>query len=125
MPLPLPASVTLRVKPTTKFAVTAWSLFMRTEHEPFPVHTPPQLEKKSPGSAVGLRVTVVPLKNFAVQVLPQTIFPFCELGGTPPSEVTEPVPAPAFVTVSVKTGTTVFVCCAELFARAKSGSVPD
>ena len=126
MPLPPPASVTLRVTPTTKFAVTVWSLFMRTEHaEPFPLHAPPQLEKKSPESPFALIPTVVPLKNFVVQVLPQAIVPFCGLDGTPPSEVTEPVPAPAFVTVSVKVGTTVFVCCAELLARAKSGSVPD
>ena len=101
MPAPLPASVTAKILPLTKLAVTVWFALIVTVHEPFPVHAPPQPVKKFPMSTPELRLTRVPLRNFAEQVFPQSIFPFPLFWGETPYDVTEPGALPDSVTVSV------------------------
>ena len=66
-----------------------------TLHVPVPVQPPPlQPVNVEPAAGVAVKVTAVPLANAAEQVAPQE---------TPAGALeTVPIPAPAFVTVSVK-----------------------
>ena len=72
------------------------------------------------GDGTATRETVLPPKIVAEQVVPQSMLPLN-------SEVDwmVPDPFPALATVRVNTGTTVTICMAELFASARSDSLPD
>lgn len=93
VPLP-PAMVTLNVSggPLVKVAVTDWLPFIATVQAPFPLQAPPQPLNTDPLLAVAVNVTLVPLLNPALHVLPQEI-PAGLL-------LTVPAPLPASVTVS-------------------------
>ena len=76
-----------------KFAVTVWSAFIVTVHEPVPLQPPPlQPVNVEPPVEAAVRVTVLPLGKFAAQVAPQEM----PLGLL----VTVPVPVPDVVTVN-------------------------
>jgi hypothetical protein len=95
MPVPAPAGVTVNVcGPMKNVAVTVVSAFNTTVHVPVPLHPPPdQPENTEPAAAAAVNVTLVPCANDAAQVPPQL---------TPDgADVTEPLPAPAGVTVNV------------------------
>jgi hypothetical protein len=96
-PEPEPAFETVSVRRTTvlKVAVTDRAELIVTSHVPVPEHPAPlQPAKTEPGAAVAVSVTTVPSVYCAAHVAPQSM-PAGEL-------VTVPVPAPAFVTVSMK-----------------------
>ena len=77
----------------SKFAVTEAAVL--TTQEPVPVHPLPlQPVKVDPPSAVAVRVTVVLLKKFALQIAPQSM----PVG----AETTFPVPVPPLRIVTVK-----------------------
>lgn len=115
LPFPLPARLAFSVMPKTKFAVTDLFPSMVTEHAAVPVQEPLQPPNKEPASGFSPRFTTVPLKRVAEQTVPQLI--------ARSDVMTVPEPLPVLVTVSVKTGTTVFVCVAVLFAGTRSGSL--
>jgi hypothetical protein len=94
-PEPAPAFVTVSVCVTSaNVAVTVWSPLIVTWHVPVPEHPAPLHPLKvEPADAVAVNVITVPSLNDAEHVAPHEI-PAGEL-------VTEPDPAPAFVTVSV------------------------
>ena len=117
-PFPVPAIATLSLTPSTKLAVIVLSPSIVTEQGPLPEQAPPQLWKREPESAAWLRSTTVPLEYVAEQLVPQLIGPLSPIVAS-----TDPEPLPNLVTVSVKTGNTVLVCMAALFAGARSGSV--
>jgi hypothetical protein len=96
VPLPVPDGVTVSAKDDcTKLAVTDVAALIVTVQGPVPVQPPPlQPENVEPAAGVAVKVTAVPLANAAEQVAPQEM---------PAGAVeTVPVPAPAFVTESVK-----------------------
>jgi hypothetical protein len=96
VPVPVPAVVIASVKGCrANVAVTAWAALMVTAQVPVPVQPPPlQPVKVDPAAGVAVKVTAVPLAKAAEQVAPQEM----------PAGALEtvPVPAPAFVTASVK-----------------------
>jgi hypothetical protein len=75
-----------------KFAVTDAAAFMVTEQVPVPEHAPLHPVKLDPEAGVSVRVTMVPVLKFAVQV-PGQLIPAGVL-------VRVPVPVPASVTVN-------------------------
>ena len=76
-----------------KFAVTVWSAFIVTVHEPVPLQPPPlQPVNVEPPVEAAVRATVLPLGKSAAQVAPQEM----PLGLL----VTVPVPAPDLLTVN-------------------------
>jgi|SRR5689334_1675093 len=95
VPIPTPALVTVRVKVlagAVKVAVTVWSAFITTVHEPVPPHPPPlQPVKVEPPVGAAVSTTVLPIAKSAAQVVPQEI-PAGLL-------VTVPVPVPDLLTV--------------------------
>ena len=96
VPVPVPDLVTLSVKDDcTKLAVTEAAAVIVVVHVPAPVQPPPlQPANVEPAAGVAVKVTAVPLANTAEQVVPHE---------TPAGELEiAPVPAPAFVTASVK-----------------------
>jgi hypothetical protein len=75
-----------------KFAVTVWSAFIVTLHEPVPLQPPPlQPVNVEPPVGAAVRATVLPLGKSAAQVDPQEM----PLGLL----VTVPVPVPDLLTV--------------------------
>src|SRR5262249_53675892 len=96
VPTPAPAGVTVRVNVfggAVKFAVTVWSAFITTVHEPVPLQPPPlQPVNAEPPVGTAVRATVLPLGKSAAQVVPQEM----PLGLL----VTVPVPVPDVVTVN-------------------------
>ena len=96
VPVPVPDLVTLSVKDDcTKLAVTDAAAVIVVVHVPVPVQPPPlQPANVEPAAGVAVKVTAVPLAKAPEQVAPHEM-PAGEL------EIA-PVPAPAFVTVSVK-----------------------
>lgn len=95
VPSPTPALVTVRVKVlagAVKVAVTVWSTFITTLHEPFPLHPPPlQPVNVEPPVGAAVSTTVLPIAKSAAQVVPQEIPPGLLL--------TVPVPVPDLLTV--------------------------
>jgi len=78
-----------------KVAVTVRGWVMLTVHVPVPLHPSPlQPVKPDPAAGVAVRVTLEPEVMLALQVVPQVM-----AAGL---EVTAPVPAPLFATVSAK-----------------------
>jgi hypothetical protein len=76
-----------------KFAVTVWSAFIVTVHEPVPLQPPPlQPVNVEPPVGAAVRATVLPLGKSAAQVDPQEM----PLGLL----VTVPVPVPDLLTVN-------------------------
>jgi hypothetical protein len=96
VPLPVPDLVTLSVKDDcTKLAVTDAAAVIVVVHVPVPVQPPPvQPVNVEPAAGVAVKVTAVPLAKVPEHVAPHEM-PAGEL------EIV-PVPAPAFVKVSVK-----------------------
>jgi hypothetical protein len=94
LPLPVPASETVKGKTAVKVAVTALAAFMVTEHPAVPEQAPLQPVNAEPAAGVSVNVTTVPLMKFALHV-PGQLMPAGLL-------VTVPVPLPAKVTVSGK-----------------------
>jgi hypothetical protein len=93
VPVPVPSPVTVTGNDVgMKSAVTDCAELMVTEQAPVPVQAPPQPLNTDPSAAVDVRVTTVPLSNFALQVAPQLI-PAGELA-------TEPEPVPVLLTSS-------------------------
>ena len=74
-------------------AAAAASPFIVTVHPPVPEHAELHPENRESVAGVAVNATAVPDRNFALQVVGQSI----------PSglDLIEPVPAPAFETVSV------------------------
>jgi hypothetical protein len=96
-PFPDTVTVSVNVVVVENVTVTVRLLFIVTVHCLLSVETesqPLQLLTVEPLAGVAVRVTTVPRRNVAVQVVPQLI-----PGG---SLVTVPLPVPALVTVSVK-----------------------
>src|SRR6267143_1378643 len=96
VPVPAPVFVTVSVKDcSAKVAVTACAALIVTLQVPVPVQPPPlQPVKVEPAAGAAVKVTEAPLVKAAEHVVPQA---------TPVGElVIVPVPAPVFVTVSVK-----------------------
>ena len=95
VPIPTPALVTVRVKVlagAVKVAVTVWSTFITTLHEPFPLHPPPfQPVNVEPPVGAAVSTTALPIAKSAAQVVPQEIPPGVLL--------TVPVPVPDLLTV--------------------------
>src|SRR6267143_1963322 len=94
----LRATTGLSVKPlvlvVAKVAVTEVAALTVTLHVPAPVQAPLQPVKEEPAAGAAVRVTAAPLVNAAEHVVPQE---------TPVGAlVTVPLPAPDFITVSVK-----------------------
>ena len=77
----------------SKVAAAAASPFIVTVHPPVPEHAELHPENRESVAGVAVNATAVPDRNFALQVVGQSI----------PSglDLIEPVPAPAFETVSV------------------------
>ena len=74
VPMPAPAVVTLRTTVGVKVAVTAVAAVSVTVHVPVPGQLPPlQPLKTDPVAGVAVSVTIVPLTNLAVQIVPQSI----------------------------------------------------
>ena len=96
LPLPAPDVATVSVnEDCTNVAVTDVAALIVTLHVPVPVQPPPlQQVNVEPVAGVAVKVTAVPLAKAAEQVAPQEM-PAGALA-------TVPVPAPAFVTASVK-----------------------
>ncbi len=94
VPEPAPDFVTVRVYASAKVAVTAraW-LIVTWQVELEPEQSPDQPVNADPADAVAVSVTTAPSPKLAEHVAPQLI----PLG----LESTEPLPAPARVTVSV------------------------
>ena len=120
VPVPLPAFVMVRVGFTTtvavNVAVTAESEVSVMMHVPVPVQPlPVQPVNVEPASGVAVRVTDVPLAKLVAQVAPQ-LMPAGAL-------VTDPVPVPAFVTVSAR-GISVNVAVTEVSAVKLTVQVP-
>ena len=120
VPLPLPAFETVRVRAdgsAVKVAVTEWSVPIVSVHVPVPEQSPDHPANVLPAAAVAVRVTCVPGAKPTEQVEPQSI-PTGLL-------VTEPVPFPAFETVSVRgDGGAVNVAVTEWLAPIVSVHVP-
>jgi hypothetical protein len=93
VPVPEPAFVTLSVNAGWKVAVTPRAPLIVTTHEPVPVQSPDQPVKTEPAEGEAVSVTVAPSPRDALHVAPHAMPPM--------SDVTVPVPVPAFVTVSV------------------------
>jgi hypothetical protein len=93
VPEPDPAFVTVRVYATAKVAVTLRAALIVTVHVAAPEQSPDQPVKTDPAEADAVSVTTVPSLIAEEHVAPQLI--------PPTSDVTVPVPVPAFVTVSV------------------------
>ena len=95
VPSPTPALVTVSVNVlagAVKVAVTVWSAFITTLHEPFPLHPPPlQPVNVEPPVGAAVSTTVLPIGKSAAQVVPQEI----PLGLL----VTVPAPVPDSLTV--------------------------
>src|SRR5262245_21921855 len=87
------------VPPVLKVAVTERAAVIETVHAPLPLQAPLQPPKVDPLAAEAVSVTEVPLLKFAAHAVPQL---------TPAGEdVTVPVPAPAFVTLSANVAAVV------------------
>jgi len=95
VPSPTPALVTVRVNVlagAVKVAVTVWSAFITTVHEPVPLHPAPlQPVKVEPPVGAAVSTTVLPIAKSAAQVVPQEM--------PPGLLVTVPVPVPDLLTV--------------------------
>ena len=92
--MPVPAFETVRLRSTSKFAVTVVSAVSVTTHVPVPEQPPPdQPVKTEPAVGAADSVTLVPDRYRAVQVAPQVI----------PAGLldTVPVPEPVLAAVSV------------------------
>jgi hypothetical protein len=92
VPSPTPALVTVRVNElgAAKLAVTVWSAFITTIHEPVPLQPPPlQPANVEPAAGAAVRVTVLLIGKSASQVVPQEI----------PLGLLVTVPFPELVTV--------------------------
>ena len=74
-----------------KVAVTVFAAFMVSVQVPVPVQAPLQPAKVLPAAGVAVRVTLVPLVKFALQVALQSI---------PAGPATVPEPVPNLATVS-------------------------
>ena len=100
VPTPAPAGVTVRVNVfggAVKLAVTVWSAFIVTVHEPVPLQPPPlQPVNVEPPVGAAVRATVLPLGKSAAQVAPQEM----PLGLL----VTVPAPVPDLLTVNCCVG---------------------
>jgi hypothetical protein len=95
VPDPLPATVTDKAKVTVlKVAVTAWAALIVTVQVPVPVQALLQPAKVEPVAGISVKVTLVPLGKFALQV-PGQLIPVGAL-------VTVPDPLPITVTDSGK-----------------------
>jgi hypothetical protein len=96
VPTPAPAGVAVRVNVFTgavKFAVTVWSAFIVTVHEPVPLQPPPlQPVNVEPPVEAAVRATVLPIGKSEAQTVPQEM----PLGLL----VTVPVPVPDLLTVN-------------------------
>jgi len=96
VPLPFPAFATVSANAfIVKVAVTDFASVNETVQEPVPEHAPVQPVKIESEVGAAASETEVPALKFAAQVLPQEI----------PAGVdnTEPLPVPAFATVSANT----------------------
>ena len=94
VPIPTPFLVTARVNVLgpANTAVTVWSAFITTLHEPFPLQPAPlQPVNVEPPADAAVSTTVLPVAKSAAQVVPQEI----PLGLL----VTVPVPVPDLLTV--------------------------
>jgi len=90
VPVPVPAFVTVRLKNTSKFAVTLRACDIVTVQLPVPVQAPLQPVKTALPAAVAVRIVVVPTMWSSPQSVPQLI----------PGPLTVPVPVPVLMTVS-------------------------
>jgi hypothetical protein len=115
VPVPDPARVTVSVYVGVKVAVTAAAALIVTVHGPVPVQAPLHPVKAEPALGVAVRVTTVPLTKSALHVAPQLI-PAGLL-------VTDPMPDPAGVSVSVYVGVKVTVSAAVAVLPAASRAV--
>ncbi len=96
VPVPPPVLVTVKVAVAggaSKVAVTVWLPFIVTTQAPVPLQAPPQPANVEPPVGVAVSVTVVPLGNVALHVVPQLM--------PPGLLVTVPVPVPFLLTVKV------------------------
>lgn len=94
VPLPVPALVTVTGKlSTVNMAVTLRAVLMVTLQVPVPVQAPPQLAKREPVAASGVKLTELPTAMDWLQVLPQSM--------PDGDELTLPAPVPLRATVSV------------------------
>jgi hypothetical protein len=92
VPSPTPALVTVRVNElgAAKLAVTVWSAFITTIHEPVPLQPPPlQPVNVEPAAGAAVRVTVLLIGKSASQVVPHEM----------PLGLLVTVPFPELVTV--------------------------
>jgi hypothetical protein len=92
VPSPTPALVTVRVDVlgVAKFAVTVWSTFIATIHEPVPLQPAPlQPVNVEPVAGAALRVIVLPIGKSASQVVPHEM----------PLGLLDTVPFPDLMTV--------------------------
>jgi hypothetical protein len=92
VPSPTPALVTVRVDVlgVAKLAVTVWSTFIATIHEPVPLQPAPlQPVNVEPAAGAALRVIVLPIGKSTSQVVPHEM----------PLGLLDTVPFPIFMTV--------------------------
>lgn len=109
VPAPVPALATVSVRATRKVAVTLRAVLMLTVQVPVPVQAPLQPPNNEPPPGAALSVTFAVCANDALQVAPQLM--------PDGAEVTVPVPAPAFVTVSALCATENVALTVVLAAR--------
>jgi hypothetical protein len=100
------AVLTVKSAVRSNLAVTALSPSIVNE-QASPLHAPPQPLKVEPAAGVAANCTVTPSKNVALQALPQS-----SAGPNAGPEVTVPLPAPAFATVTRCTVFAVVICAA-------------
>src|SRR5262245_41185767 len=121
VPIPAPAGVTVRVNVFTgavKLAVTVWSAFIVTVHEPVPLQPPPlHPVNVEPPVGAAVRATVLPLGKSAAQVAPQEM----PLGLL----VTVPAPVPDLLTVNWCVGMVLNVADTLTLPVTVQGPLPE
>src|SRR5262245_27791616 len=121
VPTPAPAGVTVRVNVfggAVKLAVTVWSAFIVTVHEPVPLQPPPlQPVNVEPPVGAAVRATVLPLGKSEAQVAPQEM----PLGLL----VTVPVPVPDLLTVNWFVGMVLNVADTLALPVTLQGPLPE